>query len=103
MAKRGLYTSGKYDQFKKAQPYSAIIQALAGMVRQILAKPKGHIRDWSKTLLKELKGEGQCLVEVLPILQSLIGEQKPLPELNSVETQTRFNRGCEAFTRAALI
>ena len=100
VAKRGLYTSGKYDQFKKAQPYSAIIQALAGMVRQILAKPKGHIRDWSKTLLKELKGEGQCLVEVLPILQSLIGEQKPLPELNSVETQTRFNRGCEAFTRA---
>ena len=45
VAKRGLYTSAKYDQFKKAQPYSAIIQAFANLIRQILAKPKSHIED----------------------------------------------------------
>ncbi len=100
VAKRGLYTSGKYDQFKKAQPYSAIIQAFAGLVRQILSKPKVHIDNWANSLLDELKGEGLCLVEVLPILQTLIGQQDALPELNSIETLARFNRSSTAFIRA---
>lgn len=100
VAKRGLYTSGKYDQFKKAQPHSAILQAFADMVRQILAKPKFHIDEWANTLLDEFKGEGQCLIEVLPILETLIGQQDTLPELNSVETLARFNRNCAAFIGA---
>ena len=100
VAKRGLYTSGKYDQFKKAQPYSAIIQAFADMVRQILAKPKSHIEDSANTLRNEFKGEGQCLIDVLPILETFIGKQSPLPELNSVETLARFNRSSAAFIRA---
>ncbi len=100
VAKRGLYTSGKYDQFKKAQPHSAILQAFSYMVRQVLAKSKLYIDDWANTLLDEFNAEGQCLVEVMPVLQSLIGQQNNLPELNSVETLARFNRNCVAFIRA---
>ena len=100
VAKRGLYTSGKYDQFKKAQPHSAIIQAFAYMVRQVLSNPIDQIEDWANTLRLELKGEGQCLIDVLPILETFIGQQNTLPELNSVETLTRFNRTSTAFIRA---
>jgi len=100
VAKRGLYTSGKYDQFKKAQPHSAIIQAFADMVRQILAKPKDQIEEWANTLRHELNGEGQCLIDVLPILETFIGQQPALPELNSVETLARFNRSSAALIRA---
>ncbi len=100
VAKRGLYTSGKYDQFKKAQPYSAIIQAFAYVIRQLLANPKEQIEVWANTLRHELNGEGQCLIEVLPILETFIGQQPALPELNSVETLARFNRCSAAFIRA---
>ncbi|MEY8204789.1 MAG: AAA family ATPase, partial [Bermanella sp.] len=100
VARRGIYVAGKYQQFKKSQPHSAILQVLADMVRQVLVKPQNEIDEWLSNLLPRLKGEGQCLIEVLPILQSLIGEQPPVPELNSVETLARFNRCCEALIRA---
>ncbi|GAA3935384.1 AAA family ATPase [Litoribacillus peritrichatus] len=100
VAKRGLYTQGKYDQFKKAQPYSAILQALTDIVRQILTKQQNQVDEWADILIKALNGEGQCLVEVLPILEALISKQPELEKLNSVETQARFNRTCEALVKA---
>ncbi len=100
VSKRGLYATGKYDKFKKAKPHSAILQAFENMVRQILANPKFQIDDWTNTLLKEFKGEGQCLIEVLPVLQSLIGKQDTLLKLNAVEARTRFNGICTAFIQA---
>jgi predicted ATPase len=100
VAKRGVYTLGKYDQFKKAQPYSAILQALGGMIRQILSKQQAQVDDWAHKIAQQLNHEGQCLIEVLPILESLIGQQPELPKLNSIETQARFNRTSEALVKA---
>jgi serine/threonine protein kinase len=43
---RGYFIFGKFDQFKRNIPYSALIQAFQELVRQILAESDGRIRAW---------------------------------------------------------
>jgi predicted ATPase len=40
-AKRGYFISGKFDQFQRNIPYSAIVEALRKLVQQLLGEPQG--------------------------------------------------------------
>jgi hypothetical protein len=96
VAARGFFAAGKYDQFNKAKPYSAIQQALGELVRIVLRQPEDEIKRWRDNILAALIGEGQCLVDVVPMLETLIGVQPELPDAGPVSRQNRFNRNCNA-------
>jgi len=40
---RGLFASGKFDQYKRDIPYTTLAQAFQTLVRQILAKSKAEV------------------------------------------------------------
>ncbi len=89
---KGYFTSGKYDQLNRDAPYSAVIQAFDGLVRQILAESEERIAAWRDAILETLGQSGQVVCDVIPSLSHVIGAQPPAPELGPVEAQNRLNR-----------
>src|SRR6266404_340337 len=43
---RGLFASGKFDQYKRDIPYATLAQAFQTLVRQILVKSKAEVGQW---------------------------------------------------------
>ncbi len=90
-AKRGYFISGKFDQFQRNIPYSALVDALTNLVKQLLGEPETVLQQWQKQLLQALGNNGQIAIEVIPDLELIIGKQPPVPELGPIESQNRFN------------
>ncbi|MBF0102350.1 MAG: response regulator [Desulfobacterales bacterium] len=88
--KRGRFIAGKYDQFNRSIPFSAIIQAFRQLANQILSDSEEQIAYWKKEILNALGNNAQVVVDVIPELELIIGHQPSIPELGPTETQNRF-------------
>ena len=97
VARRGYFISGKYEQFRRDKPYSAIIQAFQILMKQILSESKERIGLWKDNLLEALGANGKIITDVIPEVELIIGKQPELPELNSEESKNRFNFVFEKF------
>jgi diguanylate cyclase (GGDEF)-like protein len=87
----GYIVSGKFDQLLRHQPYSAIIQALSALIRQIMGESTDRVKGWKQKILKALGSSGQVLIELIPELELLIGQQPPVEKLSVEEECNRFN------------
>jgi energy-coupling factor transporter ATP-binding protein EcfA2 len=86
---RGLFAAGKFDQYKRDIPYATLAQAFQSLVRHILARATPSSR-WRDSLREALGPNGQLIVNLIPELELLIGEQPPVPELPPQDAQNRF-------------
>ena len=89
--RKGYFISGKYDQFRREVPYSAIIQAFNGLIGRILTESEEKIQVWRKELVQALGNNGKFITDILPKLELIIGKQPPLPELDENEGRDLFN------------
>ncbi|MCE2573473.1 diguanylate cyclase [Motilimonas eburnea] len=89
--KGGYIVSGKYDQVMRHQPYSALLQALTSLVRQLLAEPAALIEYWRDKIQQGVGVNGQVIIEVIPELALLLGPQPKLATLSVEAASTRFN------------
>jgi PAS domain S-box-containing protein len=96
---RGYFISGKFDQFQRNIPYSAIVDALKKLVQQILSEPDEQVQQWRSRLLAAMGNNGQLIVDVIPELELIVGKQSPVPEVGATEAQSRFNRSFQQFIR----
>ena len=87
---RGLFASGKFDQYKRDIPYATLAQAFQSLVRPLLSKGEEELRNWRDSLREALEPNGLLMVELVPELKHVIGEQPPVPELPPSEAQRRF-------------
>ncbi|MEP6517523.1 AAA family ATPase [Microcoleus vaginatus] len=99
VAARGYFIAGKFDQFKRNIPYAALIQAFQELVRQLLTESSEQIAIWKENLLKALDNNGQVIIDVIPEVELIIGKQLEVPQLGSSESQNRFNRVFQQFSR----
>ncbi|MEH2084698.1 MAG: AAA family ATPase [Nostoc sp.] len=99
-AKRGYFTSGKFDQFGRNIPYSAIVDALRKLVQQLLSEPDERVQQWRSQFLTALGSNGQLIVDVIPEVELIIGKQPPIAEVGATEAQNRFNLVFQKFIRA---
>jgi len=88
---RGYFISGKFDQFQRNIPYSAVVAAFENLVQQLLTESNTELQQWQEKLLAALGVNGQVIVDVLPELEQIIGKQSPVQELEATESQNRFN------------
>jgi signal transduction histidine kinase/serine/threonine protein kinase/tetratricopeptide (TPR) repeat protein len=88
---RGYFTSGKFDIYQKNIPYSSIIQALRNLIRTFLTESQERITAWQKRILDAVGQNGRVLIDVLPELEALIGQQPAVPPLPPVEARNRFH------------
>jgi predicted ATPase len=87
---RGLFASGKFDQYKRDIPYATLAQAFQNLVRQLLSKNDAELARWRSALLDALGVNGSLIVNLIPELTLVIGEQPPVAELPPQDAQNRF-------------
>lgn len=96
---RGYFIKGKFDQFKRDIPFSAWVQALQNLMRQLLTESTTEVDTWKAKILNALGENGQVIIDVIPELELLIGKQAEVPELEGSACQKRFNRLFGKFIR----
>ena len=87
---RGLFASGKFDQYKRDIPYATLAQAFQSLIRPLLGKSEAELSKWRDALREALGPNGQLIVDLVPELKLIIGEQPPVPELPPQDAQGRF-------------
>jgi PAS domain S-box-containing protein len=87
---RGLFASGKFDQYKRDIPYATLAQAFQTLIRQILVKSEAEVERWRGFLREALGPNGQLIINLIPELEFLIGKQPPVAELPPRDAQNRF-------------
>ena len=100
---RGLFASGKFDQYKRDIPYATLAQAFQTLVRQILVKSEAEVSHWRHALQEALGANGQLIIHLIPEVEFLIGKQPAVPDLPPQDAQNRFQlvfrRFLSAFAR----
>jgi PAS domain S-box-containing protein len=89
---RGLFASGKFDQYKRDIPYATLAKALQSLIRPLLSKSEEQLSKWRDALHEALDPNGQLIVELVPELKFIIGEQPAVPKLPARDAQNRFHR-----------
>jgi PAS domain S-box-containing protein len=87
---RGLFASGKFDQYKRDVPYSTLAQAFQSLIRALLAKSEGELNSWREALCEALGTNGLLIVDLVPELKLIIGDQPPVADLEPQDAQRRF-------------
>jgi len=88
---RGIFISGKFDQYKRDIPYSTIVQAFQGLVRHLLTEPEEVLAVWRDRIQASVGSNGRLITDVIPEVTLIIGEQPLIPVLGATESQYRFN------------
>ncbi|HEY9747993.1 MAG TPA: serine/threonine-protein kinase PknK [Allocoleopsis sp.] len=88
---RGYFIRGKFDQFQRDIPFSALVQAFRDLMKQLLTESDRQIEQWQAKILAALGENSQVIIEVIPELEQIIGQQPPAPELTGSAVQNRFN------------
>jgi len=87
---RGLFASGKFDQYKRDIPYATVGQAFQSLVRSLLTQSEEALGRWRDCLLEALGPNGQLIVNLVPELELVIGKQPPVADLPPQDAQNRF-------------
>src|SRR5712664_3595381 len=100
---RGLFASGKFDQYKRDIPYATLAQAFQNLIRPLLSKSEAELSNWRDALREALGPNGRLIVDLVPELKLIIGEQPPVPDLSPRDMQGRvrlvFRRFIGVFAR----
>lgn len=97
---KGYFCSGKFEQYQKNIPFSAIIQAFGMLIKQLLTEGEDAIVEWKNRILEKVGNNGQVIIEVIPEVELLIGKQPAVGQLPPTETQNRFNSVFQDFIEA---
>jgi predicted ATPase/tRNA A-37 threonylcarbamoyl transferase component Bud32 len=87
---RRFFASGKFDRFKQDVPYATLAQAFDGLIRPLLSESETEVRAWRGAFCEALGSNGTLMVDLVPVLRLIIGEQPPVPELSPRDAQRRF-------------
>jgi PAS domain S-box-containing protein len=94
---RGIFISGKFDQYKRDIPYATLAQAFQALVRQILSENEAKVERWRNAIRNAVSLNGQLVVNLIPELELIIGKQQPVPEVPPQEAENRFQAVLRAF------
>ena len=100
MEKRGFFIFGKFDQLQKTIPYYAIARAFQQFINLLLTEDEEQLAVWKNTIQKAVGTVGRVLIDVIPNLEYIIGEQPEVPELGGMEAQNRFNYVFKTFLKS---
>ena len=88
---RGLFAAGKFDQYKRDIPYARWPRpfrawCVSCSARMMRSSQSGDTRCWQR-----LGQNGQLMVNLIPELALVIGEQPPVQQVDPQSAQARFH------------
>ncbi|KIG15609.1 two-component sensor histidine kinase [Enhygromyxa salina] len=91
LRRRGQVGRGRFELSRQRFPYSGWIQALDGVLEQLLTGSREQLDAWRHRLGARLGRLASVLSELLPNLESVLGELAPAPpSVGARETQNRL-------------
>ena len=87
---RGFFAACKFDQYKRNIPYATLAQAFKRLILQILAKSDAEVAHWREALQEVLGPNAQLIVNLVPEIEYIIGDQPAVPDLPPKDAQNRF-------------
>lgn len=94
---RGLFASGKFDQQKRDIPYATVAHAFQRLIRSFLSRNDAELENWRAALQEAFGAQGYHLVELMPELKLIVGEQHPAPDLPPQQAQQAFQVALRRF------
>ncbi|MEG4317734.1 MULTISPECIES: serine/threonine-protein kinase PknK [unclassified Microcoleus] len=94
---RGYFIKGKFDQFNRNIPLGAFVQAFRELIGQLLSESDAELANWKTQILAALGDSAQVIIDVIPELEQIIGQQPTATELSGTAAQNRFNLLLEKF------
>lgn len=94
------YVSGTFERLQWEIPYRGFIQAFSSLVDQILMTSKDRVAIWRERILSAVEPNGQIIVDVIPQVELILGEQKPVAKLPPAQSQNRFQTVFQDFVGA---
>ncbi|WP_225409579.1 trifunctional serine/threonine-protein kinase/ATP-binding protein/sensor histidine kinase [Stigmatella hybrida] len=102
-AHQGLFATGKCDPLQRGVPFDAVHQVLNHLVQQMSEEGGPETARVQRRLKDALGVNTSVLVQAVPEVRALLGEQPPPTPLPSSESRNRLNRvlvqALQAFTR----
>lgn len=86
----GFFASGKGEQLQINTPYFVFTQVAKELIRMLLQEQDFMLEQWKGLLLKALNDNGQLIMDLVPELESIIGTQPKVKELEPTENRNRF-------------
>lgn len=88
----GYLAQGKFDAYRRDQPYLGVAHALQWLFQQLLTESDARLKDWSQQLTEGLGASAAALVELVPDLGLVLGEIPRATALGPLETRLRLTR-----------
>jgi predicted ATPase/signal transduction histidine kinase/ActR/RegA family two-component response regulator len=89
---RGLFAAGKFDQYQRDIPYSTLARAFQSLVRAILGQGEAELERWRGLFRNALGPNGPLMINLVPEIELIMGEQPPVASVPPPQTQERFQR-----------
>jgi PAS domain S-box-containing protein len=97
VAQRGLFASGKFDQFRRDIPYATLAQAFRSLVRPVLGESEVELSRWRDSFSEAVGLNGQLIVNLIPELELIIGTQPSVVDLPPQDAKNRFQMVFQRF------
>ncbi|MDJ0719622.1 MAG: AAA family ATPase, partial [Prochloraceae cyanobacterium] len=88
---KGYFIAGKFDQYQKDLPYSAIIQAFQELIKYLLTENEATLARWREKILDALGVNAQLIINVISEVELIVGKQPEVASLTPKEAQNRLN------------
>ncbi|RKZ55707.1 MAG: hypothetical protein DRR08_23560, partial [Candidatus Parabeggiatoa sp. nov. 2] len=98
--KHGHFAAGKFDQYQRNIPYSAISQAFNEFCNYLLTESTEELNRWREEILNAVGNNGQLLIDLMGQLELVIGPQPAVAQVGPTEAQNRFNLVFQNFFHA---
>lgn len=89
--------SGTFSKQAVNIPFSALVEALRGLVVQLLSRSEEDLADFRRQILEALGANASVMTDLVPELVSVIGPQPSVAQLRPIETQHRLQHVLRAF------
>jgi len=97
---RGIFVSGKFEQYKQDISYFTFSMILQGIVREILNRSEIEKVRWRDAIVGALGTNGQLIVDLAPDMKMILGPQPVPHELPAREADRRLRSTIGSFLGA---
>lgn len=74
--KRGIFVTGKFDQYQKDVPYYAWISVLRDFALFILKEDEEQLAEWRRRILLELGNNAGVITALVPEMALVLGSNR---------------------------
>src|SRR2546421_1942665 len=99
-ARGGWYVAGKFDQYRHDTASGAVVQALAGLGRLLLAEPEAELVAQRERILIALGPNVGLITSSVPDFAALLGADHPIPSSNPLVAEARLRQASLDLLRA---